>query len=46
MKSFEKLFHDSDFYKVVMEVVAKVAYKDLRSDKSVEQDAMLPWQKK
>ncbi|MDE0582012.1 DEAD/DEAH box helicase family protein [Planococcus sp. A6] len=33
MKSFEKLFHDSDFYQAVMEVVAKVAYKDLRSEK-------------
>lgn len=33
MKSLEKLFHDSDFYQAVMEVVAKVAYKDLRSEK-------------
>lgn len=32
MASFEKLFHDSNFYQSVMEAVAKVAYKDLRSD--------------
>jgi len=32
MNSFEKLFHDSTFYQAVMEAVAKVAYKDLRSE--------------
>lgn len=32
-KSFEKLFQDSAFYQSVMEIVAKVAYKDLRSEK-------------
>lgn len=32
MNSFEKLFQDSDFYQAVMEAVAKVAYKDLRSE--------------
>ncbi|MEK4404895.1 type I restriction endonuclease [Sporosarcina sp. FSL K6-6792] len=32
MNSFEKLFQDSTFYQAVMDAVAKVAYKDLRSE--------------
>ena len=35
MDSFTKLFEDKDFYKSVMEEIAKEAYKELRSRKSV-----------